>query len=505
MESLGEKPGKVTQALHDPPKPPDDWTRCQCYVTKKHRFCRQVRLRDSKFCGNHAVGVLSSKKRIPCPLDPSHDILEDHVEKHLAICPMSTRLKELESRSYFQRGINDGGHGDLGFKPPSDFIRNSDWAQRIAIKVLEIYERLLMKREDFHSPRSYQEISTEQIYQAIPTNDLSQPEIEGGLSEAVEMYRIKIGGSKHLHQHASLLGHLRLLTVLPLHPSEALLVSQKDNKDNPCILEILEMGAGRGILGLLTAGIAAAEKYGDNQVYLTLVERNGARSKADTVLRKAKGFSAYMKLNTINWNRIQCDLSHIHVPSILSNIHEANDSVSGNKRKHPLYTRKLVVVAKHLCGAGTDLALKSLGDLNVDVCILATCCHGVCTWDSFVGRDFLIAQFGSTSFGAFEFELLRKWSSGTVAQCKNSADDHHIVEVDEHYPCSSAAIVRALHLRCGIQGLGRACQRLLDAARCNYMEEILFKGSHDVSLCHYVDSEVTPQNAVIVAKRKISS
>jgi Methyltransferase TRM13 len=26
---------------------------------------------------------------------------------------------------------------------------------------------------------------------------------------------------------------------------------------------------------------------------------------------------------------------------------------------------------------------------NVDACILATCCHGVCTWQDYVGRDYL--------------------------------------------------------------------------------------------------------------------
>jgi tRNA:m4X modification enzyme len=499
---MEKRDAKTMPYLQDPLQPPHDWTRCQCYVPKKHRFCRQVKLRDSKFCGNHAVGMLSSKKRIPCPLDPSHDILEDHLERHIAICPMSSRIKELESRSYFRRGVNDGGHGELGLKPPSQFVKSANWAQTIAIKVLEIYERLFMKSEDFHSTINHQKLSLEQIYQAIPTKDLSQPELEAGLSDAVEHFRIKIGGSKHLHQHASLLGHLRLLRVLPMHPPKSLLESNRDDKHTSHTLEILEMGAGRGILGLLTAGVAAVANDGDTQVCLTLVERNGARSKADTVLRKAKEPSAYMKLHSVRWNRIQCDLSHIHVPSILSNYQVATDTVVGSKRKQPLSTKKVVVVAKHLCGAGTDLALKSLEDLNVDVCLFATCCHGVCSWESFVGRDFLIEEFGSTAFGAFEFELLRKWSSGTVAQCKDTASEHHVVEIDEHDQCSATAIARALNLTCGIQGLGRACQRLLDIARCNYMERVLFKGSHDVSLCHYVNSDVTPQNAVIVARRK---
>ena len=89
-----------------------------------------------------------------------------------------------------------------------------------------------------------------------------------------------------------------------------------------------------------------------------------------------------------------------------------------------------------------------------------------------------------------------------MAKCKDTANEHHVVEIDEHDPCSATAIARTLNLSCGIQGLGRACQRLLDIARCNYMERILFRGTHDISLCHYVNSDITPQNAVIIARRK---
>jgi hypothetical protein len=46
---------------------------------------------------------------------------------------------------------------------------------------------------------------------------------------------------------------------------------------------------------------------------------------------------------------------------------------------------------------------------------------------------------------------------------------------------------------CGIQVLGRACQGLIDARR-RYP-----KGTHEVNLYHYIEPDVTPQNAVLVA------
>jgi tRNA:m4X modification enzyme len=139
---------------------------------------------------------------------------------------------------------------------------------------------------------------------------------------------------------------------------------------------------------------------------------------------------------------------------------------------------------------------------------LATCCHGVCAWNHYVGRNFLTTQFND-GFGAEEFELLRKWSTGTVAITANG-----IEKDNEHQPASGpdndsrdpygvTVIVDSLKLNCGIQGLGRACQRLIDAGRCDYMEKTLFEsGTHKVEMYHYVDSSVTPQNAVIVARKK---
>ena len=45
----------------------------------------------------------------------------------------------------------------------------------------------------------------------------------------------------------------------------------------------------------------------------------------------------------------------------------------------------------HYGSTGTDLALKSIVPIrhHINGYILATCCHGVCSWDLYVGRDFL--------------------------------------------------------------------------------------------------------------------
>ena len=56
--------------------------------------------------------------------------------------------------------------------------------------------------------------------------------------------------------------------------------------------------------------------------------------------------------------------------------------------------RKVVGVSKHLCGAATDLAIRSLRTEVLDRklisgLLIALCCHHRCDWNLFVGKKFL--------------------------------------------------------------------------------------------------------------------
>ena len=93
---------------------------------------------------------------------------------------------------------------------------------------------------------------------------------------------------------------------------------------------------------------------------------------------------------------------------------------------------------------------------------------------------------------------------------KEEADDddgeaEHSVQSELLKPSRTniSAIVESLNLQCGIAGLGRACQRLIDHGRLQYLRHNLFEGddSANVGLCHYVPPQTTPQNALLVATR----
>lgn len=194
---------------------------------------------------------------------------------------------------------------------------------------------------------------------------------------------------------------------------------------------------------------------------------------------------------------------------------------------------------------GTDLALKSLEPIKekISACIMATCCHGVCVWEDYVGRDYLHnvmvgasgdnSKAGLPNFGREEFELLRRWSSGTVstrhndkidastttstsacADCEEDDSDHPgaesssfgCQEVSDEVASLGIANVLASLLRTDttdsktlltVNGLGRACQRLIDYGRREYIIQSL--SARQADLIYYVPEDITPQNAALVA------
>lgn len=464
--------------------------------------------------------------RIPCPIDPSHMIFESALAKHVLVCPAAMERKETCSREYYKEGTNLGGFGDLGDEGKnSDVGRDGDetttdlaMAQQLALAVLRVFCSLFpsavaksndqkkqgISSDDDLSRDILVRITEEDIYNALPEVDLSSA--EEGIAKDIAKHRVKAGGPRHLHQLQSILGHVR---------KNELIYEANDSEHS-----VIEMGAGRGMLGLVTAGAMGAAQTqtttaSSSKVKLYLVERSGTRGKAETKIRTATGDASQdnddsLRLDRVEVSRIKCDLAHVHMSTALPFLEE-----SGKRRS--------IVVAKHLCGAGTDLALKSLRDIArsgaVDGCVMATCCHGLCNWKDYVGRDSFLELFrgigGLSTFSGSDFDQLRRWTSASVledsdhprsAVVANDDDDEHSIGVKSQ---NIYVVVKQMGLACGGKGLGRACQRLIDYGRTEYIRKHLFHRSSadrdcitaDVSLCHYCSSDVTPQNALIVAKR----
>lgn len=552
-----------SQSTEDEEKPsqpqlPNNWDRCHAYNERKRRYCRQIPAPNQIYCGNHSHLIEggcdrkrscedvesfdaakinnNKKKRIPCPIDPSHLIFESALAKHVKVCPAAREREETCSREYYQEGTNTGGFGGLGDDDENnnndeggDETTDRDRAKQLAMAVLKVFcsvfpssvARIKSQNEDKSSHGDLSDdddlkhITEDDIYNALPEVDLSSA--EEGIAKDIAKHQIKAGGPRHLHQLQSILGHVRQNGLIAA-------VSDVGGREN----SVIEMGAGRGMLGLVIASaIGAAQTHDDNaqdntssKVKLYLVERSGTRGKAETKIRTAAGDASQnndcLRLDRVEVSRIKCDLAHVHMSTAL-----------------PFLTKKSekgrsIVVAKHLCGAGTDLALKSLRDVAVDGCVMATCCHGLCTWKDYVGRDCFLELFrgvgGLSTFLERDFDQLRRWTSASVLEDSVSAssnttkvevnDEHNIGDADNGKGKSQNIflVVKELGLACGGRGLGRACQRLIDYGRTEYIKNHLFHTtatssteqgciSADVSLCHYCSSDVTPQNALIIAKR----
>ncbi|MGK3748040.1 MAG: tRNA:m4X modification enzyme [Bacillariaceae sp.] len=494
-------------------------------------------------------------------------IYAHNLKKHIKICPTAKKRKLEEEEPHFLRNVNCGGYGQLlssmssvsssspssssSFEPGSSL-----WAQRIACRVLRVHQsifpagqgRIEKDNKKICGDDDVSAITCQDIHDAIVLKDLSQAEIDAGIIKGFQSHAIKSGGDRHIHQIASLVGHLRQMGLFERrneneNENEKQIISTPAGDANPELatngctscstgtpsdkskpLLFLEMGAGRGMLGLAATGLSAA--CGIN-THFCMIDRAGSRSKADTAFRSIteNADTSYIKLDEVNWCRLCCDLSHVTLPAVLDD----------DKYKEA----KVVVIAKHLCGAGTDLALKALEPIRhrVHSLLIATCCHGICDYQHYVGRDILrdimegkdCDDKDSTIplFGPSEFDLLRRWCAATVAtreakprtcvdntECLEDDDtetEHANVFVendttnDNSEKTSVSYVVRELNLSCGIQGLGRACQRLIDYGRSKYIQQQIFQNDTErtiVNLSHYVAADVTPQNAILWAYRK---
>lgn len=564
------------------PKLPSDWQRCHAFMSSKGRYCRASKDNllppppnsshggtEAIYCGNHVhlygmgaaadgdkvEGKSKKGKRIPCPIDPSHEVYESRLEKHLKVCPAATRKQNDAALPYYQENANCGGCGylssnenDIGGcggddKEDSDSrprkrTRSNDneneWAKELALRVLDAYETLFISGDETAitdgssklGPQRIQHLSAltfDDLIGGIPTEDLSEAEFNAGLQSSVSAQKIRAGGPKHLRQIGSLIGHLRRRQLFP-----SISEGNDDERSEQIIDTVLEMGAGRGMTGLVAAGVlsASTDELTDG-AKLIMVERAGTRGKADTTIRRAieakkqRGPSdsngsevdSYLDLTRVQMTRIKCDLAHVHLQTALESVNEAQSS-----------QKNIVIVAKHLCGAGTDIALKSLEPISHRVagCVFATCCHGVCNWTDYVGRDYLrgaLANDDGATFGEKEFNLMKRWGAGSAFESESSTGtsaptdtttardveeegDNHNTNATEvgpaiDYPQKLSSVVSELGLMCGSKGLGRACQRLIDHGRVEYMKQILYKDGSETSMKHYVDPEVTPQNALL--------
>lgn len=161
-----------------------------------------------------------------------------------------------------------------------------------------------------------------------------------------------------------------------------------------------------------------------------------------------------MKNQSASFTRLKMDIRHLDLSSI-DNIPNID----------------IVTYGKHICGSATCLSIKSLKNLTLSplsrasvYMVIATCCHQLCTWQTYFGR----AVLESCGFTAETFSGICKATSWYL--CGSISDQGKV--------------------QCG-----ELCKRIIDLARAVQLKKLGF----NVKYFPYISEKITPENYVLVA------
>lgn len=443
--------------------------RCNFWLPKKKRFCSNVLLRDSQFCGNHTQR--SDGQWVPCPIHPSHSVLEENLQSHLKRCPFFKQAQSLSIQPFYQEGINAGKEEEEegGQNFSSEMKRN-------AVHGMTLFEfsQLINKIKSIHASICSDIGDSFKIPQAcdIWTNR----QVDRGLPFQ----------EKHVMQQASILGNLEEFGVLKSCGDDAvsgpvkLEVSGVDD-DVPAVVEF---GAGRGYLTQVLADCYRIKK-------ILLVERKSYKLKADRSLRQKE---------SVTLERLRIDIEDLKLNAV--------ESLQGVP---------YLAIGKHLCGPATDMTLRCCiskqcnqhNDAPSDsTCRLiglaiATCCHHLCQWKHYINKPYML-DLGITKDDFNAMTWLTSWAvdadHGSDLCGTGSFDlqirEHEHVESDpstydvKNMVKNMKAVDRAV--------VGLMCKDIIDVGRFMWLKE------HELEceLVKYVPSNISPENRLLVARQK---
>ncbi|KAF9164349.1 hypothetical protein DFQ26_001560 [Actinomortierella ambigua] len=542
----GRRPKK--QKVIDIPPVPTRPGQCHFYVKGKGRYCKLRAKLTNKYCGEHSMlegadGVdsttspsLSSiaadasakdqpvRKRVPCPLDPSHTVWVDDLDSHTARCNARPRT----SAAHVQ-DIN------LTLPEPAEPILAQDMLSKLSpAELLALVTKVEALCDKYLPP--------------IRTMILDHP--------VMDERKKSIKNIKHAHQQASLLGHMARLGLL--------------SEPRACFIEF---GAGRGELSRYLK--EAMEDRG--LANFVLVDRMAVRNKFDSYIAgidqvpvKSYVSRRWMDIKDLKLAALQetqravgsivpedkggkeensekktTDAAHAADAANAKNENTAPPLLSAKTR------RPVVALSKHLCGGATDITLKCLVDYRdsfggsdgnghddgrndeeraqaIRGILIALCCHHCCRHHMYPNQAFL-EECGITER---DFALITRMSSWGVSvnttktlgsdevveakegeakkdtgpsASKGEEDGDDDEEEDEHGLVDTAAKdlesnISVLTFQRRVE-LGLRCKRLLDVGRVRYLEQHGF----DAEVVYYTDPDTSLENLALMAVPKPSN
>ncbi|XP_058076902.1 uncharacterized protein LOC131225390 [Magnolia sinica] len=481
-------------------------SRCQFWLPRKKRFCANAPLSPSQFCGNHKPE--SEQLRIPCPVDPSHSILQENLDSHVKRCPLLKQVQALQMQPFYQKGVNGGEDEDCStsytgtetsnskevkdpisskssqakissIKPCSESLDTGSYMKRGAIYKMSIpeFSELLKKIKSIHSS----------VFSYIQDSYTIPEACDRWLKKQVD--RQLPFQEKHVRQQASILGNLEKFGILKRPASlddpelKEHLCCDDSSKDEIVTPAVVEFGAGRGYLTHMLT-----DCYGIQKVYL--IERKSYKLKADRSLRQKQQMIL---------ERLRIDIEDLNLSAI--------ESLRGVP---------YLAIGKHLCGPATDLTLRcclpercnenkdvhSSGNCNLKGIALAACCHHLCQWKHYINKKFL-SDMGITKEDFHAMTWFTSWAvdadhgsdlSDVVNQglhlhnIENGDSDVGISSSVEEIVRNMKAVDRAV--------LGLICKEIIDIGRLMWIKE---HHGLEAQLVKYVPSSISPENHLLIA------
>ncbi len=241
----------------------DASSRCAHFIEKKKRYCTQRPGAGKEYCSAH--GGQSSQKReldgvrpidgstharVPCPIDPTHSVLEHKLQRHLSVCSAAKQQEAQRALPFFRANVNSGCQ------------RPSVAPEVVLSSEPTIFSEQVKKLYDTHVGALRAAVhTTGHTHAGVDGDALRQPSVVDHLAE------------KHVAQHTSILENMVRVGILPAQRNETPVASARP------LPVFVEFGAGRGLLSLaLRARISDAP--------VILIERKLQRQKA---LRRRQG------------------------------------------------------------------------------------------------------------------------------------------------------------------------------------------------------------------------
>jgi tRNA:m4X modification enzyme len=422
-------------------------------------------------------------------MDPSHTVYEFALRAHLLICNKKKEQDEIEAKPFFARDINSPSKSDPS---ASSSAKGPHYCQNPSFKKLTIAEKLeslgiknLRPLSDRVSSAFYRHYgglnTTPHTLRPLAMNPTFSAANDRGSGNKV---------FKHLKQQASIIGHMQRRGLLP----KSSMPSPQQQAQDPYIF--CEFGAGRGMLAATIGEVSDPTRS-----QFLMIERSGVRRKGDHLLRSGKTQWCGGCKGHAQTERIRIDIKDLNLEGV------------GMVKNQP----HIIGVGKHLCGVATDLTLRCLANTLPQLSgsetgkhesrrtgfhgvAIATCCHHVCNWDDYICQDFFVSDCG---FSGDDFDLIRSLSSWGVcglggkkeSKDKDDDDDEHTIPFED-LPLDDADKAWELSADERAQ-LGRQCKRLIDMGRVKFLQSMGLRAE----VVHYCETDVSPENALVIAWR----